>query len=200
MDYLTPHLLRVLQPGRVAAIHVKDRIVPGGMTELGFQTVYPFHADCITHYTRHGFAYMGMITVVTDVVRRTRRRTASGGPSSVRTAPSRVSGCLKYILLFRKPPTDNANASADTPVVKSKEEYTRGRWQVDAHAFHRSSGNRLLSPADLVGLDASEVFQLFKRWSLENVYDHETHIALCDYLAGKGKPSRRGFRCFSRRA
>ena len=33
MDHLTPHLLRVLQPGRVAAIHVKDRIVPGGMTE-----------------------------------------------------------------------------------------------------------------------------------------------------------------------
>jgi hypothetical protein len=28
MDYLTPELLRVLQPGRVCAIHVKDRIVP----------------------------------------------------------------------------------------------------------------------------------------------------------------------------
>jgi hypothetical protein len=39
MDFLTPELLRVLQPGRVAAIHVKDRIVPGGMTGLGFQTV-----------------------------------------------------------------------------------------------------------------------------------------------------------------
>jgi hypothetical protein len=43
MDFLTPELLRVLQPGRLAAIHVKDRIVPGGMTGLGFQTVYPFH-------------------------------------------------------------------------------------------------------------------------------------------------------------
>ena len=30
MDYLTPELLRVIQPGRLAAIHVKDRIVPGG--------------------------------------------------------------------------------------------------------------------------------------------------------------------------
>ena len=28
MDYLTPNLFRVLQPGRMAIIHVKDRIVP----------------------------------------------------------------------------------------------------------------------------------------------------------------------------
>ena len=43
MDFLTPDLLRVLKPGRVAAIHVKDRITPGGINKLGFQTVYPFH-------------------------------------------------------------------------------------------------------------------------------------------------------------
>jgi hypothetical protein len=34
MDFLTPELLRVLQPGRVAAIHVKDRITPGGINGL----------------------------------------------------------------------------------------------------------------------------------------------------------------------
>jgi hypothetical protein len=55
MDYLTPELLRVLKPGRVAAIHCKDRIMPGGMTGLGFQTVYPFHSDVIRHFTSHGF-------------------------------------------------------------------------------------------------------------------------------------------------
>ena len=51
MDFLTPELLRVLQPGRVAAIHVKDRIVPGGITGLGFRTLHPFHAEAIEHYT-----------------------------------------------------------------------------------------------------------------------------------------------------
>ena len=35
MDYLTPELLRVLQPGRVAAIHVKDRVLFGNATGLG---------------------------------------------------------------------------------------------------------------------------------------------------------------------
>ena len=59
----------MLQPGRVAAIHVKDRIAPGGLTGLGFQTVQPFHCEAIAHYMRHGFAYLGMKTIVTDVVR-----------------------------------------------------------------------------------------------------------------------------------
>jgi hypothetical protein len=35
MDFLTPELLRVLQPGRVAAVHVKDRITPGGINGFG---------------------------------------------------------------------------------------------------------------------------------------------------------------------
>jgi hypothetical protein len=63
MDFLTPELLRVLQPGRIMAIHVKDRVVPGGMLGLGFQSVAPFHAEAIQHYQGHGFTYMGMITV-----------------------------------------------------------------------------------------------------------------------------------------
>ncbi len=58
MDFLVPELLRVLKPGRVAAIHVKDRIVPGGLTGLGFQTLYPFHADAIRSFQKHGFAFL----------------------------------------------------------------------------------------------------------------------------------------------
>jgi len=187
MDFLTPHLLRVLQPGRIAAIHVKDRVVPGGMNGLGFQTIYPFHAECIAHYTRHGFAYMGMITVVTDVVRENAQTYRLGWTEQCKDGTKQGVGMPEYILLFRRPPSSNESASADEPVVKSKETYTRGRWQVDAHAFHRSSGNRLLAPEDLIGLEASEVFQRFTRWSLENVYDHETHVALCDALDAKGK-------------
>ena len=45
MDFLTPELLRVLQPGRVAAIHVKDRILFGNATGTGMPTVEPFHAQ-----------------------------------------------------------------------------------------------------------------------------------------------------------
>ena len=69
MDFLTPELLRVLRPGRVAAIHVKDRVLFGNATGTGMPTIEPFHALCISHYMKHGFQYFGMITVVTDVVR-----------------------------------------------------------------------------------------------------------------------------------
>ena len=69
MDYLIPNLLRVLQPGRVAAIHVKDRITPSGMTGRGYQTVYRFSDECGTRFEKHGFGFLGRITIVTDVVR-----------------------------------------------------------------------------------------------------------------------------------
>ena len=84
------------------------------------------------------------------------------------------------------PAVETARVTADEPVVKSKDAYTRGRWQTDAHGFWRSSGNRLLVPSDFDGLDAAQVFQTFKRWSQESVYDYEANVALCDALAAKG--------------
>jgi hypothetical protein len=32
MDYMIPHLYRTLKPGRICAIHVKDRVVFGNVT------------------------------------------------------------------------------------------------------------------------------------------------------------------------
>jgi len=69
LDFLTPHVLRTLQPGRVLAVHVKDRVLFGNATGTGMPTIEPFHSYCIEHYMRHGFQFFGMITVVTDVVR-----------------------------------------------------------------------------------------------------------------------------------
>jgi hypothetical protein len=55
------------------------------------------------------------------------------------------SGLPEYLLLFRKPPTSTEKQYADDPVAHSKQEYSRGRWQIDAHAFWRSNGNALVS-------------------------------------------------------
>lgn len=186
MDFLTPNLLRVLQPGRIAAIHVKDRIVPGGMTGLGFQVVYPFHACCIEHYTKHGFAYMGMKTIVTDVVRENNQTYRLGWTEQCKDGTKMGVGMPEYLLLFRKPPTDAINSYADTPVVKSKERYTRSRWQTDAHGFARSSGNRLLTPEELSEMKHSDIFKWFREFSLQNVYDFEHHVKLGEALERKG--------------
>ena len=187
MDFLTPNLLRVLKPGRICAIHVKDRITPGGINGLGFQTVYPFHVDAILHYQKHGFAYMGMKTIVTDVVRENNQTYRLGWTEQCKDGTKMGVGMPEYLLLFRKPTTSTENSYADEPVVKDKGQYTRSRWQTDAHGFTRSSGNRTLTPEDMKGLSHAEMFQLFKEWSLHNVYDFESHVKIGDSLAMEGK-------------
>lgn len=186
MDYLTPELLRILQPGRIAAIHVKDRIVPGGMTGLGFQVVYPFHCRTIEHYVKHGFAYMGMKTIVTDVVRENNQTYRLGWTEQCKDGSKMGVGMPEYLLLFRKPPTDSQNSYADNPVIKSKEKYTRSRWQIDAHGFARSSGERLMNPEELESLPHEQIFKLFKKHSLEQVYDFEQHVKIGETLDKAG--------------
>jgi hypothetical protein len=177
MDFLSPELLRVIKPGRMLCVHVKDRVRPGGLDGLGFQTVSPFHAETILHYRRHGFAYMGMITVVTDVVRENNQTYRLGWTEQCKDGSRMGVGMPEYVLLFRKPPSDATDGYADERVVKSKDDYTRARWQIDAHAFWRSNGNRLLAPEDLVGLPANEVYGLFRGYSATHVYDYEHHVA-----------------------
>jgi len=179
MDYLIPQLLRVLQPGRIAAIHVKDRITPGGINGFGFQTVQPFSDECVAAFQKHGFAFLARKTIVTDVVRENNQTYRLGWTEQCKDGSRMGAGMPEYMLIFRKPPTDRSNGYADLPVTKDKATYTRPRWQFDAHGFERSSGNRPLTPEELEGLDQAAIFQLFKRHSLENVYDfrHDVKIA-----------------------
>lgn len=186
MSYLTPSLYRALKPGRICAIHVKDRIVPGGMTGMGFQTVYPFHIHTITHFMRHGFGYMGMKTIVTDVVRENSQTYRLGWSEQCKDGSKMGVGMPEYLLIFRKPPTDRSDSYADEKVVKSKGRYSRGRWQCDAQGFTRSSGDRLLCPDDFEGLTHAEVFQKFKNHSFDHIYSHENHVELCDRLDALG--------------
>ena len=149
MDYLTPELYRVLKPGRIYACHTKDRINFGNVTGSGIPTVQPFHAEVINHGIKHGFDYMGMITVITDVVRENNQTYRLGWSEQCKDGTKMGVGSPEYILLFHKPQTDRSKGYADVPVVKSKDEYTRARWQIDAHAFWRSSGMRSATPEEL---------------------------------------------------
>lgn len=91
-------------------------------------------------------------------------------------------GMPEYVLLFRKPPTDTSNGYADERVVKEKANYTRSRWQIDAHGFMRSRGDRLLSSDELTGIPYERIFKLFRKASLSGVYDFEHHVALSESL------------------
>lgn len=187
MDYLTPNLLRILKPGRVYACHVKDRVLFGNATGTGMPTIEPFHALTIMHYMKHGFQFFGMITVITDVVRENNQTYRLGWTEQCKDGTKMGVGCPEYILLFRKLPTDTSRAYADTPVTKSKEEYTRGQWQLDAHAFWRSSGNRQLSVDDLKDMPISDIRKLYNKYSKETVYDFDKHVEMANAMDEKNK-------------
>lgn len=212
MDFLTPQLYRILQPGRIYACHVKDRINFGNVTGAGVPTVSPFHAEALFHALKHGFDYMGMITVVTDVVRENNQTYRLGYSEVCKDGSKMGVGSPEYILLFHKPQTDRSRGYADVPIVKNKPlcqaddgtpvafdrtlppipgtGYTVARWQVDAHAFWRSSGNRLISAQELAGYGPAKLAKLFTEMSLENVYDYEYHVAVGEaMLANKTLPA-----------
>ncbi len=182
MDFLTPELFRVLKPGRMFCCHTKDRILFGNVTGAGYSTVSPFHAEAIMHGLSHGFEYMGMVVVVTDVVRENNQSYRLGWSENAKDGTKMGVGSPEYVLLFRKPQTDRTRGYADEPVVKDKAEYSRARWQVDAHAFWRSNGNRPLTPDDLAGLSTAQRMKLFEAWTLTNVYDHQAHVELGEAL------------------
>lgn len=136
---------------------------------------------------KHGFQYMGMITVVTDVVRENNQTYRLGWTEQCKDGTKMGVGCPEYILLFRKLPTSREKAYADVPVTKSKEDYTRAQWQIDAHAYWRSSGNRLVSKAELMAAPVDRLQKLYRQYSRDTVYSYAEHVALAEKLDKEGK-------------
>lgn len=187
MDFMTPNLLRVLKPGRVFCCHVKDRVLFGNTTGTGMPTVEPFHALTILHYMKHGFQFFGMITVVTDVVRENNQTYRLGWTENSKDGTKMGVGCEEYVLLFRKLPTDTSNAYADVPVKKDKKDYTRGQWQIDAHGYWRSSGNRLISKEELEAIPVKDLQKVYRQFSRSHIYNYEEHVKLANELDKDGK-------------
>jgi hypothetical protein len=146
-----------------------------------------------------------MKTVVTDVVRENNQTYRLGWSEQCKDGSRMGCGVPEYVLLFRRPPTDRSNGYADVPVVKSKPKtmtpdgdivdydydggkivpdsgYSRARWQLDAHGFQRSSGNRLLTSEEMQRLTHAELYKRWREESLNEVYDFERHVALGELM------------------
>ena len=63
--------------------------------------------------------------------------------------------------------------------------YTLGRWQIDAHDFWPSSGSRLLTTDELVGMGEKTLKALWKQLGRTAVYDYEEHVRLGEELAAR---------------
>ena len=134
MDFLTCELLRMLKPGRLACIHVKDRVLFGSVTGEGVPTISPFHAEAIMHYRAHGFQFMGMITVVTDVVRENNQTYRLGWSENCKDGSKMGVGSPEYLLLFRKRQSDRTRSYADVPVDEVTKERLYPRALADRRA------------------------------------------------------------------
>lgn len=197
MDFLIPELLRVLRPGRVAAIHVKDRIRFGNVTGLGFPTVEPFSDDCSRAFRRHGFHLMGRITIDTDVVRENAQTYRLTWSEMVKDGTKMGCGMEEYVLILRKAQSDLTRGYADVPVTKHEgrkdkelredEGYSLAHWQIDAAGLWRSSGDRLPEAEMLRVMSLSDIRQMWRGYCERGVYNLREHEELCQALLKAGK-------------
>jgi DNA modification methylase len=199
MDFLTPELLRALAPGRLACIHVKDRIMFGSVTGEGVPTVNPFHAKCIDHYMRHGFQFMGMIHVNTDVVRENNQTYRLSYSEMLKDGTKMGVGSPEYVLLMRKPQSDRSRGYADRPVRKDPAEYSLARWQIDAHAFWRSSGERLAMPDELAAaaehfgeMAVGPLVKAFMQGTRDLIYSFDAHVKIGEHIENRAANDARG--------
>lgn len=198
MDFLVPELLRVLEPGRVACIHVKDRIRFGNVTGDGFPTVEPFSDHTVAAFTKHGFRLMARITIDTDVVRENAQTYRLSMKEVKKDGTKMGAGMPEYVLVFRKLPSDTGNGYADVPVplggvkvkVDSESEggkvFTVADWQVLAAGLWESSGDRLLDPEILVNMPHPAVIRAWREYAGARVYDYREHVAVAEALLHKG--------------
>jgi DNA modification methylase len=190
MDFLTPNLLRTLKPGKIAAIHVKDRIRYSYQNGTSFTTIDDFSGKTVAHFVKHGFYLVGKITVTTDVVRENNQTYRLGWSEQCKDATKMGVGLPEYVLLFRKRPSEMNNAYADEPCVKTKDEYSIDNWQLDAHAYWKSSGNRFMSFEELSTAEMKTVFNRWRKHDKTSLYDFQEHLRVCNDLEKAGKLSR----------
>jgi DNA modification methylase len=187
MDYLVPLLLKVLKPGRLACIHVKDRIRFGGQHGTGVPTVDPFSDMTTASFRKHGFFFLGRITIDTDVVRENAQTYRLGWSENAKDSTKMGVGMPEYVLLFRKPHTDLSTAYADLPVTKDKAIYTRSHWQVDAASFWKSNGNRLPDPEILANMPMDAIGRLWREHAKTHGYDWNEHVTTAKELEDRGR-------------
>lgn len=112
--------LRVLRPGRLAAVHCKQ--LPKYKSQWGVSGWYDFRGDIIRSYERAGFQYHSEVVIWTDpVFEMQRTKTQRLLYCNLRRDASLSGiGTPEYLCLFRK--WDDKNADLEIPVKHYRDE------------------------------------------------------------------------------
>lgn len=138
------------------------------------------------HLRKHGFHKLGIATITTDVVRENNQTYRLSYTEMCKDGTKMGFGCSEYLLVFFKPQSDLTRGYADEPVAREKAAYSLARWQIDAHAYWRSSGNRLLTADEMAAMGPAKLAKFFTDDSLRHVYDYERHVAIGEQLGDRG--------------
>ena len=133
-------------------------------------------------FEKHGFFLIGKITITTDVVAENNQTYRLGWTEQTKDGSKMGVGLPEYVLIFRKPPSSNDNSYSDTPVIKTKDEYSKAQWQLDAHAYYRSNGDRLLSFEELGKYSVKEIVSRWKKHNKKSIYSYREHLEICKDL------------------
>lgn len=106
MAYLTPHLYRVLVPGRLCAVHCKQLARYKGRD--GAAGWYDFRGDIIRHFESFGFQYHSEVVIWTDPVLEMQKTKTQRLLYCNLQKDASVSGVgmPEYLCIFRKTPKD----------------------------------------------------------------------------------------------
>lgn len=146
LDWLLPELHRVTVPGRIAAIHVKDRLRYKNRSGSG--GLNPFSDMTTSAMLRAGWNFHARITIATDPVRELQQTKRQGlRYMDIRQDASMCGpGIPEYLMLYRKWDGLPDDRSFSTERVLHSEDkndanhYSLRRWQLEANAVWQSDG------------------------------------------------------------
>lgn len=121
LDFFLPEYFRTLKPGRISAVHLKNRIHYGSVTGKGFSVFHRFTHLVCEAMEKHGFETMGFHYVPTCVVGENNQTYRLTYGEMQKDSTKMGAGIPEEIWIFRKPPTSTENAYADTPVAHNCE-------------------------------------------------------------------------------
>lgn len=128
--YLVREKMRILRPGRLTAIHVKDLVYYQGSSERGTSGVRPFSDMCTQVHLEEGFDFACRITIFRDPVLERAKTNAHG--LLYKTFKADASFCRvgmpEYVLVFRKWAKEGEEDLVK-PVVHPANEVPLKAWQ-----------------------------------------------------------------------
>lgn len=71
--------------------------------------------------------------------------------------------------------------------LKDKRRIYEAQWQIDAHGYWRSSGDRLVTKKELLEADIKNLQKVYRKYSRENIYNYEEHVKLAEQLDKEGR-------------